>query len=53
MSPTTGEIGTQLISTYLLPFEVAGVVLLVALTAATLLTRSEPETTPDGGQSGS
>lgn len=38
--PSPTELGEQLLSTYLLPFELAGVILLVALMAATLLTRN-------------
>ena len=38
--PPVVELGEQLLSTYLLPFELAGVILLVALLAATLLTRN-------------
>lgn len=41
--PTTAMLGEPLLTTYLLPFEVAGVILLVALVAATLLTRSDKE----------
>lgn len=37
--PTTAGIGEQLLTTYLLPFEVASVLLLVALVGAVVLTR--------------
>jgi NADH-quinone oxidoreductase subunit J len=37
--PTTGKIGNLLVTTYLLPFEVASVLLLVALLGAAMLVR--------------
>ena len=37
--PTTTTIGEALLTTYLLPFEIAGMILLIALLAATLMTR--------------
>jgi NADH:ubiquinone oxidoreductase subunit 6 (subunit J) len=41
--PSTGMLGEPLLTTYLLPFEVAGVILLMALIGATMLTRSDTE----------
>lgn len=38
-APTTAELGQQFLGTYLLPFEVASVLLLVALMGATLIVR--------------
>lgn len=37
--PTTAKIGKNLISDYLFPFEISGVILLIALISATLMTR--------------
>lgn len=45
--PTTAKIGEALIGQYLFLFEVAGVVLLVALMGATLMTRHEGESPHD------
>lgn len=45
-APTTAEIGELLMTRYLLPFEVASVLLLAALVGAALLSR------PDGGEGG-
>lgn len=41
--PTTEKLGTELLSNYLFPFEVIGVLLLVALIAATLMTRKDDD----------
>ncbi len=41
-SGTSNEIGTLLLTDYLLPFEVVSVVLLVALVGATMIARKEP-----------
>ncbi len=41
MEPTTAEVGTLLMTDFLLPFEVASVVLLVALVGAVILIRKE------------
>lgn len=46
LSPTTAQIGTELLQSYLLPFELIGVVLLAALIGATMLTRSKEEQDP-------
>ena len=41
IAPTTYEIGNQFLTTYLLPFEVASIVLLVALIGAVAVSRKE------------
>jgi len=43
LEPTTALLGETLLSSYLLPFEAIAVVLLIALVAATLLTRRDDE----------
>lgn len=43
-APTTGTIGTLLLTTYVLPFETASVLLLVALVGAAVLARKEVRT---------
>ncbi|MFB6347640.1 MAG: NADH-quinone oxidoreductase subunit J [bacterium] len=47
IDPTTSDIGLAILQKYLLPFEIAGVVLLVALVAATLLIRPEKHDTAE------
>jgi NADH-quinone oxidoreductase subunit J len=41
--PTTEKLGIELLSNYLFPFEIVGVLLLVALIAATLMTRKDDD----------
>jgi len=42
-APTTREIGQLFMSTYLLPFEAASVLLLVALLGAAMIVRRRPD----------
>jgi NADH-quinone oxidoreductase subunit J len=50
--PTTAEIGELLMTRYLLPFEVASVLLLAALIGAALLSRPEPGKKGDADMEG-
>jgi len=43
VEPTTAELGKALLSEYLLPFEIAGLMLLVALVGATMMTRLDQD----------
>jgi NADH-quinone oxidoreductase subunit J len=43
VEPTTTELGKALLSEYLLPFEIAGLLLLVALIGATMMTRLDQD----------
>lgn len=48
VGPTTGIIGQQLLIKYLLPFELASVVLLVGMVGAIILAKEEPAELPPG-----
>jgi NADH:ubiquinone oxidoreductase subunit 6 (subunit J) len=43
LGPTTAAVGEQLLTTYLVPFEVASVLLVMAMIAAIVLARRDPE----------
>ncbi len=50
MQPTTAPIGEQLLTNHLLPFEIASILLLVALVGAVTLTRRGPKENPAAGE---